>query len=331
MRRIVVLLGMAHTLLLVAPLDAAGQTFEAVGTRAAGMGGAFVAVADDSTAVYWNPAGLALGGALFGLAIDLGRSQADPSALQNGGKQSATLVALSTPPVGLSYYRLSATRLSSSAAQIGASPLRFERLTTHHAGVTLVQSVTPAIAVASTLKAVRGLTSSDVVLDGQRDRLLDDDPLLPEKATTRFSADVGVMARLGSARVGVTVRNVTQPDFDTAGSGTIELKRQSRAGLAYLGVQGLVLAADVDLERVRGSLGDARHLAGGAELQVHRRAFVRGGVRFNTLSNEPGGYAPVGTVGATVMALRSILIDGQATVGSSSGDRGWGIAARLVY
>ena len=31
------------------------------GTRAAGMAGAFVAVADDATAVYWNPAGVATG------------------------------------------------------------------------------------------------------------------------------------------------------------------------------------------------------------------------------------------------------------------------------
>lgn len=31
-----------------------------VGARAVGMGGAFVAVSDDSTAVYWNPAGLGL-------------------------------------------------------------------------------------------------------------------------------------------------------------------------------------------------------------------------------------------------------------------------------
>src|SRR5215468_8588160 len=30
-----------------------------IGARAAGMGGAFVAVADDPSAVFWNPAGLA--------------------------------------------------------------------------------------------------------------------------------------------------------------------------------------------------------------------------------------------------------------------------------
>ncbi len=36
--------------------------FESVGERALGMAGAFVAVANDSTAVHWNPAGLVHGG-----------------------------------------------------------------------------------------------------------------------------------------------------------------------------------------------------------------------------------------------------------------------------
>jgi len=35
-----------------------GLAFKVVGPRAMGMGGAFVAVCDDATAVYWNPAGL---------------------------------------------------------------------------------------------------------------------------------------------------------------------------------------------------------------------------------------------------------------------------------
>src|SRR5258705_3041766 len=37
------------------------QIVESVGNRALGMGGAFVAVATDSSATWWNPAGLAIG------------------------------------------------------------------------------------------------------------------------------------------------------------------------------------------------------------------------------------------------------------------------------
>ncbi len=43
---------------------ASAQIYETVGIRAQGMAGAFVAVADDSTATWWNPAGLATGALL---------------------------------------------------------------------------------------------------------------------------------------------------------------------------------------------------------------------------------------------------------------------------
>ena len=45
--------------LISAPAVALAQTFESIGIRAQGMGGAFVAVADDASALYWNAAGIA--------------------------------------------------------------------------------------------------------------------------------------------------------------------------------------------------------------------------------------------------------------------------------
>ena len=54
-------------------LPANAQIYEIVGTRAQGMGGAFVAVADDATATWWNPAGLATG-AYFSSVVELGRT-----------------------------------------------------------------------------------------------------------------------------------------------------------------------------------------------------------------------------------------------------------------
>src|SRR4051812_2884344 len=78
--------------LLLVPALARAQE-PGVGVRASGMGGAFTAVADDGSAVFWNPAGLA-SGAFFSLVVD--RNTLNHS--------SATLVALGTPPLGLAYY-----------------------------------------------------------------------------------------------------------------------------------------------------------------------------------------------------------------------------------
>jgi len=312
-------------------LPAGAQTFEAAGTRAAGMGGAFVAVADDASAVYWNPAGLVMGGSYFGLLIDTTLNKAEPDNTPNAGRGNAQLIALSTPPLGLSYYRLEATKLRPLATFTADPATRMNRLTTHHAGVTLVQSINQSLAVATTLKLVRGIAESGVVLGANRDDLLDRSPDLPDKASNSFDADIGVMATLGALRAGLTVRNATSPEFDTADGTELTLERQTRAGVSYRGLQGLVLAADFDLERVQGTLGDVQNFAAGAETQIIRRLAIRTGVRLNMLSDEPGGTATAFSVGGTVATFRSLLVDAQVTMGAEAADRGWGIAARLVY
>ena len=53
-------LGLAAVLALTSGLLANGLNLNGFGARATAMGGAFVGLADDYTAVFWNPAGLAL-------------------------------------------------------------------------------------------------------------------------------------------------------------------------------------------------------------------------------------------------------------------------------
>jgi len=65
-------LGLAVTLILTSGLLANGLNLNGFGARAAAMGGAFVGLADDYTAVFWNPAGLAMmKKGTFGLTGDL--------------------------------------------------------------------------------------------------------------------------------------------------------------------------------------------------------------------------------------------------------------------
>jgi len=65
-------LALTAVLLLTSGLLANGLNLNGFGARAAAMGGAFVGLADDFTAVFWNPAGLALmKKGTFGLTGDL--------------------------------------------------------------------------------------------------------------------------------------------------------------------------------------------------------------------------------------------------------------------
>ena len=66
--------GAGLTLLLgLIPSVASAQTFESIGVRAQGLGGAYVAVADDATSSWWNPAGQVTG-AYFSAVVEKGRT-----------------------------------------------------------------------------------------------------------------------------------------------------------------------------------------------------------------------------------------------------------------
>ena len=177
---------------------------------------------------------------------------------------------------------------------------------------------------------MRGNAAAGLVPDGDPDDLLDGAGDLPDESSSKFDADIGVMASLGNVRAGLTVRNVTEPDFSTRKRRVaLALNRQTRAGISFVGVPGLIVAADFDLERSAGSLGEVRDVAAGAEARIFKRVSVRSGFRFNTLGDEPGGRAPVYSLGGSVTTFRSLMVDAQVTLGSRAGDRGWGIAGRL--
>src|SRR5215217_4739155 len=134
-----------------------------VGTRASGMAGAFVAVADDATAVYWNPAGIATG-SFVSLAIDFGRHDAVPGSPQTSAAQrdTATMVAISATAIGVAYYRLGTYGISAVEPAVTDLPSREEvrrsvhALTTSTVGVSLLQSLGDHLVIAATPKVVRG-------------------------------------------------------------------------------------------------------------------------------------------------------------------------------
>src|SRR5437867_7555080 len=94
-------------LTLVSAVPARAQIFESIGIRAQGMAGAFVAVADDSTATWWNPAGLATA-AYFSSTLEHGKTEQPRDAPAAGPAALGTTsgFSLGIPAFGVSYYRL---------------------------------------------------------------------------------------------------------------------------------------------------------------------------------------------------------------------------------
>lgn len=296
----------ALLLLWTVPASAFAQAEAPVGVRAAGMGGAFTAVADDGSAAFWNPAGFAAG-SFFSVVVDANVLDRRPG----------LLVALGTPPLGISYYRTAIAEVENGR----------NTLVAHHAGVSLVQSLGGRLAVGTTLKLVHGIASPSGGAG---------------ISTNKFDADLGVMATGSRAQLGLSVRNLLRPEFKTPG-GAIRLERRVRAGVSVHARQDTTVAADVDLTTATTPRGDWRDAAVGLEAHPARKAWVRGGVHWNTArlrrsasAGQAGGStgtgaAPIGSIGGSYAVYRSMMVDAQVSFGSADGDRGWGIGLRSVF
>jgi hypothetical protein len=277
------------------PSTAEAQPFETAGVRALGMGGAFVAVADDATAAWWNPAGLGAG-PFFAVSVER----------QDLDDRSATGLLVGTPPLGFSYVR-TRVRLKPDTSRDTQS------LVTHQTGITLLHSVAWGVTVGATVKFVRGLAAigADDVFG---------------RASNTVDLDAGAHVVSGPWRVGLTVRNVREPTFEAAGGVAVPLARRARAGLAWVNDQWSG-AVDLDLTSTREAEGPRRMLAAGTERRWGRRVAARGGVRINT----DGERTPLGAFGASAAVWGSLWVDGQITGGSRKADRGWGLAARIAF
>lgn len=299
----------AFTLLLPLslPLSVHAQTFGGVGTRAEGMGGAFVAVADDASATYWNPAGIATG-ALFDLQVSKGRD-------------ADLFFGATLPVLGASYYR---TRELTGLPTVSGSPdrqtggsgeVRIRTLTTTNFGVTVVQTVVPGLVIGTTARLVRGS------LEGAEGR-------------TTVDLDAGVMVSAWDVRFGLTARNLREPEFPVDG-GMVRMNRQFRVGAALAprslptGVHGpFSLAIDADLTTTPDVRGDQRTVAAGGEYWLGKGLVgVRGGVRWSTLGDSRRALSG----GFTVRMPRSVHLEGQLTKQNESDTKDWTIGARVTF
>jgi hypothetical protein len=322
-RRAVFLTAGALAIALLTPAGARAQlVFESVGIRALGMAGAFVAVADDASAAYWNPAGLVVGSPL-GTTIEWNRFQTGNQKAPPGPGptlRSGTFASVASWPVGVSYGRLRSTWL---AAGPGGEVVS-EKVETFQVGATLVQTIVPGLVVGSTLKYLRGSFATGPSGGPTVEDALDQGMGLDGPGENHFDFDIGLMADLKKVRLGVTGRNLLEPQFTSAAGTAIKLQRLTRAGVAFLPSAGLTLAMDVDLDTVDLRDGLRRMIALGGEGRLGSRVAVRGGVRWDL----KGESQPVTALGLSVSLRPRFWLEGYYSRGQRDEDRGFGIGFR---
>jgi F plasmid transfer operon, TraF, protein len=325
---------------------AGAQPFDAVGARARGMGGAFVAVADDASATWWNPAGLPNSLILDGV-IDLESTQVvddgQLSSREGGGglRTRAAGLGFAFPALGLSYYRVRQSEVGPATG--GIDPGRQDPGTTSVArsllsqqfGISLVQSLGDAVVVGATARLVRGSVGSvRYMADIAAGDALNAAGETDGPSVTRGDADVGVLVRISRVRVGLAARNLAAPRFHDAEGTPWQLDRLARAGVALVGDadragrQEWVVAVDADLTRTPTPVGDRRDVALGAERWFHeRRVGVRGGVRASTADQA----RPVVSGGASLAVAGGVWIEAEATGGADRTATGLGISAHVMF
>ena len=326
-------------LLVLRALPADAQIFESVGTRAQGMGGAFVAVADDATATWWNPAGLATG-SFFSLIVERGQLTEPGDPLEPGPawRNSSSGYAFNVPSLGLSLYRLRVSEMRPASPTVGDEPDRqdpgaiqadLRTMTARQLGITVGQSLGSNLVIGSTLKLMTaGWGVSNGVTGAS---LLDRADDLDASTETHADLDIGAMLATPGARAGVTVKHVREPEFGE-GDLRFKLERQVRAGVAVFagsrrGVQHLTLAFDADLTKTRTATGEAQHVAAGVEGAFFaNRLALRGGLSRNVA--EPSGTSA--SAGLTFATRSGLSLDGAYTFGSDRSRAGWNLAVRAT-
>jgi F plasmid transfer operon, TraF, protein len=329
---------------LLAAAPATAQIYESVGIRAQGMGGAFVAVADDATATWWNPAGLA-SGAYVSSVIEYGTSQDPADETGPGGvalpswRSGARGFTITVPSLGLSYYRLQVSQIQpfvttaptpADRQDQGRAPVVSSSIVLQEFGVTVGQSIGRHFVIGTTARYARlgGAAVTGDATDASLDRAED---LERGEVDNEFDLDVGAMAAFNALRLALVVKHATEPSFASGGVLT-ELPRQARAGFSVTGgggsVSQLTVAFDADFLRTPMATGDVRHIGAGAEAWLaSRRVGVRGGVTANTV----GDARPSGSLGASAALRKGMYVDAQVTGGSDRSTKGWGVALRVTY
>jgi hypothetical protein len=322
-------------LLFVTPcFSAADTSFTLVGARGTGLGGAFTAVADDATAFYWNPAGVARGSfvrvGFFGgysfqdreeLISRLGGEMAGEGSELDGDRVWG--LATSFTVLGVSVSRFTYT-----SSLLDGDTLHSRGLRTWDAVASFVQSLPPDdLIVGVNLRYIRGTAYSDTMAAAEipaEERnvkgLVDGAVALSGRTESEPGIDFGVLYQPADwIRLGVTGRNLNRPTFHTDALEEIHLERHARAGVAFFLAREILVAVDVDVSRRPSHVGVGgwRELSAGIEKTLRQGTIaIRGGLR--TEAGEDGLSRP-GFSGGIGFQIAGVSLD--LTAVTSTRDR----------
>ena len=289
-----------------------------VGTRASGMAGAYVAVADDASAVYWNPAGIAAT-TFVSVVADVGAQATVAGQLQRAaGEQDTTaMLAFSATAFGLAYYRVGTYGTRADEPAGSGSPSREEvrrsvhGITTSTLGVSLLQSITEFVVVGATPKVMWGSFNGS--------------------STSTFDVDAGAMLVVNRLHVGVVAHNLTTPEFEGVTGEPVELEREVRIGGAWgsgwSGISRFIVSLDSDVMSRPTPSGDRRDVAAGVETWwLNQRLGLRGGGRRSTIGEPRGAVA----AGISVGWKPGMLLEAHVARGDAE-ERSWSVGARMLF
>ena len=248
--------------------------------RALGMGGAFVAVADDASATYWNPARAGHRvGLLGGRRVDRRRSRhaadlAAPAPARVRAAAAGHLGGASAP--GRSVPPSTGCRPPRPRVSTAGDPaaVAWRALRAPHHDARRRQRAADhrsRLHVGATLKYVHGSRRRQAGDAGAR-RPARRRGRPRDRGSNRFDIDAGVMADLRTVKLGLTVRNLFEPEFDTTDEGRgSSCRARSAPASPFRATDTLIVSLDADLTR-----SPRRHRRAAVAGRRRRAAFLAG-------------------------------------------------------
>ncbi len=288
---------------------AAQERFLHFGTKAAAMGGAFTAVANDATAFYWNPAGYAFGPAAHA-GFHWGESRRNRGEGNTLGDEAAGF------SLGLTFMGVAGTFSKESSSRLEDDVLSSRGLETFDFSVSILQSLPiDDLVIAGNVHYLRreshdlfeakaSLSPGEQTPSAIRNRVL----ATEGDVSSTASVDLGALYQPHEwLRLGLMWRRLFEPAFRLPSGEEIVLPRHGRAGVAFFLPRATTLSFDFDLSSQGSVDEDWRELSLGVDKRLFDDALsLRAGLRAETGSGR--GARPAFSAGLG-LRIRFVVVE----------------------